>query len=72
MNTLLKNTEVYFVDTEENANALIKEAQVAEDYELGKYSSTYKEKKQKGVVIASYYEVSLTKIFSKVEDLLDI
>lgn len=65
MNYLLNTTEVYRVDSESAAAALIKEAKEDFHFVLEKYSSQYKEIKQKGEVIDTYYKVSLTKSFTK-------
>ena len=47
--------------TEEEVEELIKEAKESRDYILLKYTSEYKEKKQKGEVVVSWYRVILTK-----------
>ncbi len=65
---LLKRTENFFVATEDLANEMIKEAQA--EGNLIKYSTTFKEKKEKGEVVATYYVVSLTKEFDKEKDLI--
>lgn len=61
--TISKITEEYIVDTEEEAKELIESAKKASEYELAKYSCDKKEKKSKGEVIASWYNVKLTKSF---------
>jgi len=49
MRILLRNTEIYRVDTEEEAKALIEEIkEEANDYIVDSYSSTRKQKKEKG------------------------
>lgn len=62
MKYLITATETYRVDTEPEADALIEEAK-AEG--LNKYSCTYKEAKQKGEVVDSWYRVVLTKNFTE-------
>ena len=43
---------------------MIEEAKSDNHFILKKYSSEYKEKKQKGEVIDTYYKVTLTKAFT--------
>ena len=67
MRTLLKTVETFRVDSEAEAKELIeemKENASEEDYTVTNYSSTYKEKKKKGEVIDSGYEVKITKAFA--------
>ena len=65
MRILLRNTEIYRVDTEEEAKALIEEIkEEANDYIVDSYSSTRKQKKKKGEIIAEGYEVKITKKYS--------
>jgi len=65
MKYLLKTTEEYRVSTEEEATQLIDEAKKESGYILQKYGSQYKERKQKGEVIDSYYKVTLVKTFTE-------
>lgn len=64
MKYLLNTTEVYRVDSEAEAAQLIENAKQESGYILGKYTSQYKERKQKGEVIDSYWKVTLTKEFT--------
>ena len=65
MRILLNNTEVYRVDTEEEAKALIEEMKEnATNYIVDSYSSVRKEKKKKGEIIAEGYQVKITKKYS--------
>ena len=48
---LVSTTEVFRVDTDEEAKGLIEEAKRSSMFELGKYSSEFKVKKQKGEII---------------------
>ena len=64
MKYLLNTTEVYRVDSEAEATQLIENAKQESGYILGKYTSQYKERKQKGEVIDSYWKVTLTKDFN--------
>lgn len=65
MKYLLKTTEEYRVSTEDEATQLIEEAKKESGYILQKYGSQYKERKQKGEVIDSYYKVTLVKHFTE-------
>lgn len=61
---LLKTTEVYRTDTDEEAKELIEKAKRDTMFELTKYSSEYKEVKQKGEIVEEFYLVSLSKTFN--------
>ena len=65
---LISTTEVYRVETEADAAALIEEAKQNGSYELGKYISEHKEKKSKGEIVDEYFKVSLTKNFNDIKD----
>ena len=72
---LIETTEVYRVDGEFEATELIEEAKQDDKYTLAKYTSTKKERTQKGEVVDSYYKVSLVKKFNnekEPEDEVDI
>jgi hypothetical protein len=60
---LINTTEVYRVDTEEEATELIEEAKKDSQYTLSKYSSVQKERKSGGEVIDSWFRITLTKVF---------
>ena len=62
-NYLISVTENYRVDTEQETITMIQEAKDSSQYTLSKYSSQYKERKQKGEVVDAYWKVSLTKVF---------
>lgn len=62
-NYLISVTENYRVDTEQETITMIQEAKDSNQYTLAKYSSQYKERKQKGEVVDAYWKVSLTKVF---------
>lgn len=64
MKYLVNTTEVYRVESEEEATSLIEEAKQDNSYILSKYSSTKKEKKSKGEVIDEWYHVVLVKVFN--------
>lgn len=64
MKYLIQTVETYRVDKEDEAKRMIEEAKFDNHFILKKYSSEYKEKKQKGEVIDTYYKVTLTKAFT--------
>lgn len=68
MKYLITNTEVYRVETEEEAELLINEAKADSKYVLTKYNCEKKERKQKGEIIDSYFKVSLVKSFTDEKD----
>lgn len=61
---LVSTTEVFRVDTDEEAKGLIEEAKRSSMFELGKYSSEFKIKKQKGEIVDEWYKVTLVKHFN--------
>lgn len=72
MEYLVSTTEVYRVDDEASATSLIEKAKHDSMYELAKYSSVKKEKKQKGEIIDGWYQVSLTKKFNDEKDPISV
>lgn len=64
MKYLIQTVETYRVDKEDEAKRMIEEAKSNNHFILKKYSSEYKERKQKGEVIDTYYKVTLTKAFT--------
>ena len=62
MKYLIETTEVYRVDSEDEAKALIEDAKRTST--LKKYNCVSKERKQKGEVVDSWYQVSLKKVFT--------
>ncbi len=64
MRYLVNTTEIYRVDTEAEATALINEAKSDPSFSLTKYSSTKKERKSKGEIIDEWYHVTLVKTFN--------
>ena len=65
---LITTTETYRVDSEEAVEAILEDAKNDSDYTLVKYSSTYKEKKEKGDVVDYWYRLTLTKAFTEEKD----
>ena len=68
MKYLLTTTEVYRVESENEAKKMIEEAKEDNHFILKKYTSEYKERKQKGEVIDTYWKVSLVKTFTDEKD----
>ena len=60
---LINVVETYRVDSESEAARLIEEAKASSQYMLAKYSSVYRERKQKGEVIDAWWRVTLHKQF---------
>lgn len=61
---LVSVTENYRVDSEPEVEVMLEEAKNDNAFILSKYTSTFKEKKQKGEIVDSWYKVSLTKTFT--------
>ena len=61
---LITTTETYRVDSESQVEAILEEAKNDSNYTLVKYSSQYKEKKEKGEVVDYWYRLTLTKAFT--------
>lgn len=68
MKYLITTTEVYRVDTEAEAQALIEAAKADNHFILNKYVSEYKERKSKGEIIDEYFKVSLVKSFTDIRE----
>lgn len=68
MKYLITTTEVYRVDTEAEAQALIEAAKADNHFILNKYVSEYKERKSKGEIIDEYFKVSLVKSFTDIKE----
>ena len=64
MKYLITTTEVYRVDTEEQVKQIIGEAKTDNHFIVTKYTSQYKERKQKGEVVDSWWKLSITKQFT--------
>lgn len=68
---LIKQTDEYVVDTEEQAIALIekfRQAANGDGYVVGANGYTLKEKKSKGEVVACQFVVKITKVFGGIWD----
>lgn len=68
MKYLITTTEVYRVDTEAEAQALIEAAKADNHFILNKYVSEFKECKSKGEIIDEYFKVSLVKSFTSIKE----
>ena len=66
MKYLIDTTEIYRVDSEAEADQLLEIAKASGV--LNKYSCVYKERKQKGEIIDSWYRVILNKKFTDEKD----
>ena len=66
MKYLIDTTEIYRVDSEAEADQLLETAKASGV--LNKYSCIYKERKQKGEIIDSWYRVTLNKKFTDEKD----
>lgn len=64
MKYLINVREIYRVDSEQEVEQILEEAKSSKMYDLSKYDCTYKEAKQKGEVIDSWYRLTLTKTFT--------
>ncbi|MCK9482664.1 MAG: hypothetical protein M0R38_13060 [Bacteroidia bacterium] len=67
MKELKRETEVYKVDTEEAAAALIEEFKnnaISGDYQVTKYESKYRNKKVKGEIVEEFYVVTIQKDYN--------
>lgn len=65
---LIKTTEVYRVETEDEAKKFIEEQKQNDSYEMIKYSSEYKVKKVKGQIEEEWFRVTLVKNFDDEKD----
>lgn len=61
---LIRTTEVYRADSENEAKLFIEEQKKNPEYELTKYATERKEKKIKGEVVDAWYRVTLVKEFN--------
>lgn len=61
---LIKTTEVYRCDSENEANTLIEEAKKSGKYTVTKSSSEIRTMKQKGEVVDEWRRVTITKAFT--------
>ena len=69
---LIKTTEVYRVETEDEAKKFIEEQKQNDSYEMVKYSSEYKVKKVKGQIEEEWFRVTLVKNFTDEKDPVEL
>lgn len=65
MSYLIKTTEMYRVQTEEEVKQLIEDAKADTRFEVSKYTSEAKSLKQKGEIVDEWFRVTITKIFNE-------
>lgn len=65
MKYLIKTTEQYRCDTEQEALELISAAKQATEYEVTKYNNEIKTLKAKGEIVDEWRRVTITKVFSE-------
>lgn len=68
MKYLIQTTEVYRVDSEAEVDRIIEEAKNDRHYIVKKYTSQYKERKQKGEIADAFWRLSITKEFADEKD----
>jgi hypothetical protein len=68
---LIKTTEVYRVETEEQAKNFIEEQKQNDSYEVIKYSSERKDRKVKGEIAEEWMRVTIVKSFTDEKDPVD-
>ena len=66
--SFLEDCLAVVVDSAEEVKTIIEEAKKANNFQLAKYSSEYKERKQKGEVVDQFYKVVLTKNFNDIKE----
>lgn len=70
---LIKTIEQYRCDTEAEAKNFIEEQKTSKTYEMGKYATEMRVRKQKGEIVDEWFRVTLTKIFDEeAEPITDI
>lgn len=65
MKYLIKTTEQYRCDTEQEALELISSAKQATEYEVTKYNNEIKNTKLKGEIVDEWHRVTITKVFTE-------
>ena len=68
MRYLIKVTEQYRCDTEEEAKNLVEEAKRSGQYTVTKSSNEIRTQKQKGEIVDQWYRVTITKEFCEEKD----
>ena len=68
MKYLCEVQEKYRIDTENEAKTFIEEQKKDNKYNLKKYASELKERKVKGEIVDSWYQVTLVKVFNDAKE----
>ena len=68
---LVKTTEIYRCESEDEAKKFIEEQKNGTAYEMNKYSSEYKCKKLKGEIQEEWYRVIVVKVFNDEKDCIN-
>lgn len=71
MRSLVKVVETYRLSNEKEVENFLKELKEDPTFEVSKYSSTKKEKKQKGEVVDEWIRFEVTKLFNDESDPVD-
>lgn len=69
---LLTSTEIYRVDSEPEATALINAAKNASEYDVRKYNSEKKDIKAGGEIVGDWYKVTIVKEFNDAKEPISI
>ena len=72
MRYLCEVTEKYRIDTENEAKTFIEEQKKDNKYNLKKYASELKERKVKGEIVDSWYQVTLVKVFNDAKEPVEV
>lgn len=71
MRSLVKVVETYRLSNEKEVENFLKELKEDPTFEVSKYSSTKKEKKQKGEVVDEWIRFEVTKLFNEEQNPID-
>lgn len=71
MRSLVKVVETYRLSNEKEVENFLKELKEDLTFEVSKYSSTKKEKKQKGEVVDEWIRFEVTKLFNEEQNPVD-
>ena len=61
---LVSTTEIYRVDSEHEVDEIVEKAKAQSTAKPPKHSAEYKERKQKGEVVDTWWKVSITNYFN--------
>ena len=71
MRSLVKVVETYRLSNEKEVENFLKELKEDPTFEVSKYSSTKKEKKQKGEIVDEWIRFEVTKLFNEEQNPVD-